>query len=257
MNALGALGVLALLPAPPSPIRRIHVSRAGDFGAVRLEAADSGREAFGGVVSARELGLALERRLAALADLRVLRPRDTSPASAQHEDRVELQLQPGEAMHARQRARCWSPPTARVRSRAQALGIGVEEHDYGQTLFVCSLATDRAADGTAYERFTDQGPVALLPMGARLRRDLRGARTPMPTRVAALDDARLRRLFPAALRLARRPHRAASASAAPIPIARVLAERTRRRGARCWSATPRRPSIRSARRVSTSACAMR
>jgi 2-octaprenyl-6-methoxyphenol hydroxylase len=45
------------------------------------------------------------------------------------------------------------------------LGIGVQEHDYGQTLLVCSASCERAADGTAYERFTDRGPVAFLPMG--------------------------------------------------------------------------------------------
>ena len=39
----------------PSPLRRIHVSSAGDFGVVRLEASDTGRESFGGVVTARVL----------------------------------------------------------------------------------------------------------------------------------------------------------------------------------------------------------
>ncbi|RYY66399.1 MAG: FAD-binding protein [Comamonadaceae bacterium] len=39
VNALDALGVLPLLRAPTGSIRRIHASRAGDFGRVRLEAA--------------------------------------------------------------------------------------------------------------------------------------------------------------------------------------------------------------------------
>jgi len=51
LTALGNLGVLAHLPEPPSPIRRIHVSRQGDFGVVRLQASEVGRDAFGGVVS--------------------------------------------------------------------------------------------------------------------------------------------------------------------------------------------------------------
>src|SRR6478735_3043865 len=74
LNALGALGVLAHLPSAPSALRRIHVSRSGDFGSVRLEASEFGRDCFGGVVSARELGIALESRLADLADTRLLRP---------------------------------------------------------------------------------------------------------------------------------------------------------------------------------------
>src|SRR5690606_938959 len=42
VNALDALGVLQKLRAPPGDIRRIHVSRAGDFGSVRLDAGDYG-----------------------------------------------------------------------------------------------------------------------------------------------------------------------------------------------------------------------
>ena len=53
VNALTALGVLSSA-ALPSPLRRIHVSSAGDFGVVRLEASDTGRESFGGVVTAVE-----------------------------------------------------------------------------------------------------------------------------------------------------------------------------------------------------------
>ena len=38
VNALTALGVLQKLRAPTGPIREIHVSRAGDFGRVKLAA---------------------------------------------------------------------------------------------------------------------------------------------------------------------------------------------------------------------------
>ena len=52
-----------------------------------------------------------------------------------------------------------------TRSLARSsFGIGAQEHGYGQTLFVCSIAAEHGSDGTAYERFTAQGPVALLPM---------------------------------------------------------------------------------------------
>ncbi|RYZ72328.1 MAG: 2-octaprenyl-6-methoxyphenyl hydroxylase, partial [Lysobacteraceae bacterium] len=60
VNALTALGVMSRLRAPVAPIRRIHVSRKGDFGAVRLQASDYGRDAFGQVVVARDFGEALE-----------------------------------------------------------------------------------------------------------------------------------------------------------------------------------------------------
>ena len=59
INALTALGVMQKLSNPGGPIRRIHVSRAGDFGRVLMQAADYGREAFGQVVVARDFGEAL------------------------------------------------------------------------------------------------------------------------------------------------------------------------------------------------------
>ena len=71
-------------------------------------------------------------------------------------------------------------------------GIDADEDDYGQVLFVCGLATDRAPAGTAYERFTAAGPVALLPMG-----EAYGAICAVPTAEAATVaafDARARRI---------------------------------------------------------------
>jgi 2-octaprenyl-6-methoxyphenol hydroxylase len=186
LNALGALGVLRELPTPPAPIRRIHVSRAGDFGSVRLAAADSGREAFGGVVSARELGIALERRLAALADTRVLRPCTVTAIGLEDGQRVVEAKQGEEALRLRARLLVGADGTRSF--LRTALGIDAQGHDYGQTLFVCALSTDRAADGTAFERFTDDGPVALLPMG-RDYGAICAVAAADAARVGALDDA--------------------------------------------------------------------
>src|SRR5690606_34287778 len=74
VNALTALGVMEQLRAPTGPVRRIHVSRAGDFGSVKLEAADYGRECFGRIVVARDFGQALEARLARVGRLTRYRP---------------------------------------------------------------------------------------------------------------------------------------------------------------------------------------
>lgn len=220
VNALGAIGVLSGLDEPLSPIRRIHVSRAGDFGAVRLEASDSGRESFGGVVLARSLGLALERRLASLADLTMLRPRTMSGLQTR-EDSVIVHMQ-GEGAPSVSTRLLVAADGTRSFAR-EALGIGVLEHDYLQTLMVCSLVAERAADGTAFERFTGHGPVALLPMGKQY-----GAICAVPRAqadaVIALDDAAYADYFQGrfgwrAGRIERVGRRIA------YPIARVLAER--------------------------------
>jgi len=186
INALGSLGVLPLLATPPSALRRIHVSRSGDFGSVRLAAADYGRESFGGVVSARELGLALELRLASLADTTVLRPCEVL-AITQDDSGVRLEASLAGTPLSLRAALLVAADGTHSFARAQ-LGIGVEQHDYGQTLFVSALAADRPADGTAWERFSEQGPLALLPMG-RDYGAICAVANADAARVAEMDDA--------------------------------------------------------------------
>jgi 2-octaprenyl-6-methoxyphenol hydroxylase len=222
LNALAALGVLRELDAPPSPLRRIHVSRVGDFGSVTLDAAQSGRESFGGVVSARDLGAALERRLQALADTKLLRPARVSAIALVDGQRVVTALVDGEARELRARLLVGADGTNSF--TREALGIASERHDYAQTLFVCALSCDRAADGVAFERFSEQGPVALLPM-ARDYGAICTVASADAARVAALDDAGYRDYFQQrfgwragrVLRVGRRSSH---------PLARVLAERS-------------------------------
>jgi len=46
-------------------------------------------------------------------------------------------------------------------------GIAFREKDYGQHAVVARVSADRPHEGRAYERFTPQGPVALLPIEER------------------------------------------------------------------------------------------
>lgn len=187
LNALQALDVLSRLATPPAPIRRIHVSRAGDFGSVRLDAAEHGREAFGAVVLARELGQALEARLSACSALVRHRPAQVTRVQPDADGPVVWIEQDGNERCLRTRLLV-AADGSRSLARA-AHGIGAEEHDYGQTLVVCSIATDRAPDGAAFERFSDEGPVALLPMAGGHYGAICGVARADAARVLALDDA--------------------------------------------------------------------
>ena len=187
LNALAALDVLPRLATAPAPIQRIHVSRAGDFGAVRLAASDHGRDAFGGVVLARELGQALESRLASASGLERYRPARVLAVEPHADGPVVVLEQAGQARRLRARLLVAADGTHSL--ARDAFGIGTDEHDYGQTLVVCSIATDRAPDGTAYERFTAQGPVALLPMAGGHYGAICGVARDDAARVLALDDA--------------------------------------------------------------------
>jgi 2-octaprenyl-6-methoxyphenol hydroxylase len=187
LESLAALDILPRLVQPPEPIRAIHVSRVGDFGSVRLQARDYDRAAFGGVVLARELGAALEARTAQLTGLVRLRPATVHSARADG-DAMHVELDRDGAREAWRARLLVAADGTRSRLR-EAAGIGVDEHDYGQHLFVFAAQADRAHDGTAYERFSPEGPLALLPMAGGRYGGQCGVATADVARVAALDDA--------------------------------------------------------------------
>jgi 2-octaprenyl-6-methoxyphenol hydroxylase len=188
VNALTALGVMARLRAPTGPIRRIHVSRQGDFGRTRLEAADYGREVFGQVVVARDFGEALEAQLSELERLTRYRPArfiglggsgEQSRSVRIADDRGERELS----------ARLLVAADGTRSGLREALGIAASEHDYRQTLFVARMRAEQAPDGTAYERFGEHGPTALLPRGDRHFGVVHGVASEHAEEVAALDSA--------------------------------------------------------------------
>lgn len=188
VNALDALGVMPLLRAPSGSIRRIHASRAGDFGRIRLEASAHGREEFGRVVVARDFGDALEARLASLRNLTRHRPaRFVGLGELRGAVRlVRIADERGEHDIATRLLVAADGTRSGVR---EALGIRVREHDYRQTLLVARLRTQRPPDGTAYERLTSSGPTALLPRGDGHYGLVHGVVRDDAEAVAALDDA--------------------------------------------------------------------
>jgi len=223
VNALAALGVMQKLRAAPGPIRRIHISRQGDFGRVRLDATDYGRESFGQVVVARDFGEALEARLRELNHVTRYRPARFVALEEGGEGIRRLRLA-GEAGEQMLDARLLVAADGTRSQLREALGIGVQEHDYAQTLFVARVRAGQAPDGTAYERFTATGPTALLPRGDRHFGAIHGVPSEQAANVAALDEAawlaRLQQAF--GWRIGRF---LASGERSMYPIARVVAER--------------------------------
>lgn len=225
INALTALGVLQKLRAPAGVIRSIHVSRKGDFGRVKLDAADHGRASFGQVVVARDFGEALEARLAELRGLTRYRPaRFTGFASGPDDGMRAVRIVDAEGERSVSARLVVAADGTRSGVRT-ALGIAADEHDYQQTLFVARVRAERSPEGIAYERFGDHGPTALLPRGDRHYGAVHGVGRNEADAVAALDDAhwlaRLQRAF--GWRVGRFH---ASGPRSAYPVARVVAQRT-------------------------------
>jgi len=112
---------------PFTPIETVHVSQRGAFGRTRLAAADASVPALGYVAQYADLVAALRARV------RIEAP-DGRPARC--------------TVHA-------EGTDAQTRSRG-----------YGHEAVVARVSADPAAARTAFERFTPEGPLALLPLGA-------------------------------------------------------------------------------------------
>jgi 2-octaprenyl-6-methoxyphenol hydroxylase len=68
-------------------------------------------------------------------------------------------------------------------------GIGSSAHDYGQTALVGALALARDLDGRAYERLSEDGPVALLPLAGQRAGFIWTMASSRVAATLALDDA--------------------------------------------------------------------
>src|SRR3569833_204774 len=152
------LGVWDRLAPEAAAITTIHVSDAGRFGFARLVASEQAIDAFGYVISNRVIGTALWEKLqdAKGVLLRVpARPEQVEIGADAVTFRVGDESVSAELVVAADGAH------SVVRAVA-ALEADVE--DYDQIAIVANVAADRPNDGTAYERFTQSGPLAVLPL---------------------------------------------------------------------------------------------
>jgi len=159
------LGVWDAIAPEAAAIRTIHVSDAGRFGFSRLRAAEQGIEAFGYVVANRVIGAALWQRLGAAEDrgitLRVPARVDAVDITA---ERVELTVVGDSGLPESFTARLVVAADGAHSNVRAAAGIQAEIEDYDQVAIVAAVGADRPHDGTAYERFTPSGPLAVLPL---------------------------------------------------------------------------------------------
>jgi 2-octaprenyl-6-methoxyphenol hydroxylase len=159
---LNDLNLWSSLSPQAAPIRRVHVSERGRFGVVRIDADQYGLDALGHVVTARIIGTFLTRSCAQLRHLTTLQPAELQ-AIRFGPDRVALDIVADQRrMTLDTRLLVGADGTdSTVR---ELLGLPVEVHDYRQTAVLTNIIATRAPAGTAFERFTPAGPVAVLPM---------------------------------------------------------------------------------------------
>jgi 2-octaprenyl-6-methoxyphenol hydroxylase len=157
-----SMGVWTGMAAEASPIRRIQVSERGRLGATRLSAEEAGVEALGWVTPNRLIGKALMEFIAGKPNITVHAPAKLLSFTADAKG-VEAIIEADKP--ATLKAKLMVAADGAQSEVRRQLGIGGEKWDYAQTAVVCNVRVERPEAETAFERFADEGPVALLPLG--------------------------------------------------------------------------------------------
>ncbi|GAA5178863.1 UbiH/UbiF/VisC/COQ6 family ubiquinone biosynthesis hydroxylase [Niveibacterium umoris] len=148
LNAWPAIG--------PTPIETIHVSQRGALGRTRMQASEYGVPALGYVTPAS----LLYAQLKAAVDARGIEVRHDANVTALEAtgDCIEAQLSDGSSLAAQLVACCEGV----IQGSAES---DIRSRDYGQHAIILRARLAAPHGGVAYERFTPEGPLALLPLG--------------------------------------------------------------------------------------------
>jgi 2-octaprenyl-6-methoxyphenol hydroxylase len=147
-----------------TPIHRIHVSDRGHCGFTRMDREEEGLSALGYVVPARVLGQVLGDVARSAEGVDLYCPATLADLNLEAESATATLVRDDETLMLTARLVVAADGAgSAVRDR---LGIAVTERDYGQTAVIANITPQLPHHNVAYERFTDTGPMALLPMSA-------------------------------------------------------------------------------------------
>jgi 2-octaprenyl-6-methoxyphenol hydroxylase len=159
---LESLGIWQDIHQKATAITDIHVSDRGHFGKVRLSARKQNVDALGYVITAREI----ESHVAELVDkaeiTRLCPARLVGLMSDETEVNASIKLKDNTLCLT---AKLLVGADGGNSSVRRLLDITQQVTEYGQTALVTTVKTSLPHRNVAYERFTESGPLALLPVG--------------------------------------------------------------------------------------------
>lgn len=179
------MGVWDAIRPEAEPITSTHISECGRFGVARFTAAEAGLEALGYNTPMRAIGAALWGWLKSATNVRVICPAQVTGVTAMA-DAVRVSVSSGESLTTKLVVAADGAQSALRRMH----GIGSESRDYEQTAIVGAMKPERPHQGVAYERFTPDGPVAVLPRPNNTCVTIWTVPTEKAKVILAWDDAR-------------------------------------------------------------------
>ena len=153
------LAIWPKIDAAACAIHNIQVSDQGRFGQTHIKNTDASVDALGFIIRNRALGQGLMANLP--QQITVFAPQSVSAISITDDQQASLVLANGDVLNADLVVMADGGRS----DLAKQLGIEQQKQSYNTYALVTSVRIDRSHEHWAYERFTEAGPIALLPLG--------------------------------------------------------------------------------------------
>lgn len=159
-----AMGLWEKLRDSVTPILEIQISDKGRFGSAKITSAEQGVDALGYVVENQDLGVCLNAALNTSSTIQLLRPAEIQNAIPTT-DGMSLQIVTAGQI-------CTLTSKLLVLADGgkspicKQLGITHRDEPYQQQALIANIAFELPHQNIAFERFTDSGPLAVLPLAA-------------------------------------------------------------------------------------------
>lgn len=164
------LGLWDALQQHATPILQVHITEQGSFGKARLIAEQEKVESFGQVIENAWLGRVLLTQVRQQALIELIDGVQVT-ALTQDAEQVHIEAKRGEEV-LKLVSKLLIAADGRDSFCRQAIGVGVDVHDYDQVAIVTTVQTSKPHEQVGFERFSALGPLALLPLPGEYRRSV-------------------------------------------------------------------------------------
>ncbi|AXX46399.1 TPA: 2-octaprenyl-6-methoxyphenyl hydroxylase [Acinetobacter baumannii] len=164
------LGLWDALQQHATPILQVHITEQGSFGKARLVAEQEKVESFGQVIENAWLGRVLLTQVRQQPLIELIDGVQVT-ALTQDAEQVHIEAQRGDEL-LKLESKLLIAADGRDSFCRQAIGVGVDVHDYDQVAIVTTVQTSKPHENVGFERFSALGPLALLPLPGEYRRSV-------------------------------------------------------------------------------------
>ena len=164
------LGLWDALQQHATPILQVHITEQGSFGKARLIAEQEQVESFGQVIENAWLGRVLLTQVRQQPLIELIDGVQVT-ALTQDAEQVHIEAKRGDEVLKLESKLLIAADGCDSFCR-QAIGVGVDVHDYDQVAIVTTVQTSKSHEQVGFERFSALGPLALLPLPGEYRRSV-------------------------------------------------------------------------------------